>query len=123
MLLAFVVIAVWEKYSEGQTSVARESAAAAALFYYSEGTEPEAAMLHETLIQYLRLAIESDWPAMGTDTEDAKTTDALGTLYRAAMALNRTGARSIPDMSEVFTQIDNLTLARRVRLHLSTARA
>ena len=101
----------------------KKSAAAAALFYYSEGTEPEAAMLHETLIQYLRLAIESDWPAMATDTEDAKTTDALGALYRAAMALNRTGARSIPDMSEVFTQIDNLTLARRVRLHLSTARA
>jgi hypothetical protein len=32
VLLAFVVIAVWEKFSEGQTSVAKESAAAAALF-------------------------------------------------------------------------------------------
>jgi hypothetical protein len=120
VLLAFVVIAVWEKFSEGQTSVARESAAAAALFYYSEGTELEAAKLHESLINYLRLAIESDWPAMATDTEDAKTTEALGALYRAAMALNRTGTRSVADMSEVFTQIDNLTLARRVRLHLST---
>jgi hypothetical protein len=57
---------------------------------------------------------------MATDTEDAKTTDALGSLYRAAMALNRSGTRSVADMSEVFTQIDNLTLARRVRLHLST---
>ena len=43
VLLAFVVIAVWDKFSEGQTSVARESAAAAALLYYSEGAEPEAA--------------------------------------------------------------------------------
>jgi hypothetical protein len=120
VLLAFVVIAVWEKFSEGQTSVAKESAAAAALFYYSEGTEPEAAKLRENLIHYLKLVIDSDWPAMATDTEDAKTTDALGSLYRAAMALNRTATRSIPDMSEVFTQIDNLTLARRVRLHLST---
>jgi hypothetical protein len=120
VLLAFVVIAVWEKFSEGQTSVAREAAAAAALFYYSEGAEPEAAKLRESLTHYLRLAIESDWPAMATDTEDARTTDALGALYRAAMALNRTGTRSVADMSEVFTQIDNLTLARRVRLHLST---
>ena len=119
VLLAFVVIAVWEKFSEGQTSVARESAAAAALFYYSEGAEPEAAKLHESLIHYLELVIDSDWPAMATDTEDAKTTDALGSVYRAAMALNRTGTRSVADMSEVFTQIDNLTLARRVRLHLS----
>ena len=120
VLLAFVVIAVWEKFSEGQTSVAKESAAAAALFYYSEGDEPEAAKLRESLVHYLESVIEGDWPAMGRKSEDSQTTDALNALYRAAMALNRTGTRSIPDMSEVFAQIDNLTLARRVRLHLST---
>jgi hypothetical protein len=120
VLLAFVVIAVWEKFSEGQTSVAKESAAAAALFYYSEGAEPEAAKLHASLVHYLTLVIESDWPAMASESEDGQTTGALGALYRAAMALNRAGTRSIPDMSEVFTQIDNLTLTRRVRLHLST---
>jgi hypothetical protein len=120
VLLAFVVIAVWEKFSEGQTSVAKESAAAAALLYYSEGTEPEAAKLRDSVIHYLKLAIEGDWPAMANKSEDSQTTGELSALYRAAMALNRTGTRSIPDMSEVFTQIDNLTLARRVRLHLST---
>jgi hypothetical protein len=120
VLLAFVVIAVWEKFSEGQTSVAREAAAAAALFRYAQGPEPEAAKLHESLVDYLRLTIEGDWPAMANDSEDAETTEALDALYRAAMALNRTGTRSTADMSEVFTQIDNLTLARRVRLHLST---
>ena len=120
VLLAFVVIAVWDKFSEGQTSVAKESAAAAALFYYSEGPEPEAARLRESLVRYLKLVIESDWPAMATDIEDTKTTDGLGDLYRAAMALNRAGTRSVPDMNEVFAQIDNLTLARRMRLHLST---
>jgi Protein of unknown function (DUF4239) len=120
VLLAFVVIAVWEKFSEGQTSVAKESAAAAALFYYSEGAEPEAAKLHDSLTHYLTLAIENDWPAMASRSEDSQTADALGALYSAAMALNRTGTRSTADMSEVFTQIDNLTLTRRVRLHLST---
>jgi hypothetical protein len=39
----------------------------------------------------------------------------------AAVALNRTGARSIAEMSAVFTQIDNLTLARRVRTRLHHA--
>jgi len=120
VLLAFVVIAVWEKFSEGQSTVARESAAAAALFHYAEGGEPEAAKLHDRLVDYLKLAIEKDWPAMGADLEDGETTHALDSLYRAAMALNRTGTRSTADMSEVFTQLDNLTLARRVRLHLST---
>jgi hypothetical protein len=49
VLLAFIVIAVWEKFSEGQTSVAREPATARALFHYAEGAEPEAAKLHESL--------------------------------------------------------------------------
>jgi len=120
VLLAFVVIAVWEKFSEGQTTVARESAAAAALFHYAEGAEPEAAKFHDRLVDYLRFTIGKDWPAMEADSEDPETTHALDALYRAAMALNRTGTRSTADMSEVFTQIDNLTLARRVRLHLST---
>jgi hypothetical protein len=38
---------------------------------------------------------------MASKSEDSQTTDALAALYRAAMALNRTGTRSIPDMSEV----------------------
>jgi len=120
VLLAFVVIAVWEKFSEGQTAVAKESAAAAALHYYSEGPEPEAAKLSESLVHYLKLTIERDWPAMAVSSEDGQTTEALSALYRAAMALNRTGTRSVADMSEVFAQLDDLTLGRRVRLHLAT---
>jgi len=96
VLLAFVVIAVWEKFSEGQTSVARESAAASALFHYAEGTEPEAAKLHDRVVDYLKLTIEKDWPAMAAETEDRDTSHALDALYRAAMALNRTGTRSTP---------------------------
>jgi hypothetical protein len=120
VLLAFVVIAVWDKFSEGQTTVAHESAAAAALFRYADGPEPEAAKFHARLVDYLKLTIEKDWRAMETETEDHDTTHALNALYRAAMALNRTATRSTADMTAVFTQVDNLTLARRVRLHLSS---
>jgi Protein of unknown function (DUF4239) len=120
VLLAFVVIAVWEKFSEGQTTVAQEAGAAAALFRYGEGPEPEATNLRKALAAYLTLAIERDWPAMGGEAEDAETTDALSEVYRAAMALNQSGTRNTADMSEVFAQLDNVTAARRVRLHLAT---
>lgn len=120
VLLAFVVIAVWEKFSEGQTAVAREAAAASALFHYADGSEPEAARLDGQLAEYLKLTIEKGWPAMAAGADDRETSHALDALYRAAMALNRTGTRSTADMSEVFAQVDNLTLARQVRLHLSS---
>ncbi|RBP16444.1 uncharacterized protein DUF4239 [Roseiarcus fermentans] len=120
VLLAFVVVAVWEKFSEGQTSVARESAAASALFHYAEGAEPQAIALRDRVVDYLKLTIEKDWRAMAAESADLETSQALDAVYRAAMALNRTGTRSAPDMTAVFTQVDNLNLARRVRLHLST---
>lgn len=120
VLLAFVVIAVWEKFSEGQKDVAQEAGAAAALFHYSDGPEPEAAKLHHVLEVYLERIIHSDWAAMDAGTEDAGAPRALNDLYQAAMALNRTGTRTVADMTEVFTQIDTLTSARRLRLHLST---
>jgi len=120
VLLAFVVIAVWEKFSEGQKGVAQEAGAAAALFHYADGPEPEAAKLRHALEVYLERVIHGEWPAMDAGTEDAGATHALNDLYQAAMALNRTGTRTVADMSEVFTQIDTLTSARRIRLHLST---
>jgi Protein of unknown function (DUF4239) len=120
VLLAFVVIAVWDKFSEGQTTVAQEAGAAAAVFRFAEGPEPEAAKLRETLAAYLSRAIEKDWNAMGAGNEDTDTTSALNEVYRSAMALNRSGSRNTAAMSEVFAQLDKLTTARRLRLHLST---
>ena len=98
----------------------RSRAAAAALFRYADGQEPEAAKLEGALTAYLSLVIHKDWPAMSSETEDGDTTSALNDVYRAAMALNRTDLRNTADMTEVFTQIDNLTTMRRIRLHLST---
>jgi hypothetical protein len=120
VLLAFAVIAVWDKFSEAQTSVANEAGATAALFRYSEGPEPEASALRKAISSYLRAAIEKDWPAMAVETDSHEATEALDHLYAAAMALNRSAPRDTADMSEVFQQIDNVTAARRIRLHLAT---
>jgi hypothetical protein len=120
VLLAFTVIVVWEKFNDGENSVAQEAAATAALFRYSEGKEPEANAFRGAIADYLKLTIEKDWPAMSTGTESHEVTRALDRLYDAAIALNRTGARDTADMSEVFAQLDKLTAARRIRLHLAS---
>jgi hypothetical protein len=120
VLLAFAVIVAWEKFNEGENAVAQEAAAAAALLRYAEGGEPEAVAFRADIANYLKLAIEKDWPAMATASENHDATRALDHLYHQAMALNGTGARDTADMSEVFAQLDNLTAHRRVRLHLAT---
>ena len=120
VLLAFAVIVVWEKFNEAQNVVAEEAGATAALFRYAAGEEPEAADLRKALVSYLRTTIEKEWPAMSLESESHEATLALDHLYSAALALNQLPTRNTADMSEVFRQIDNVTAARRTRLHLAT---
>ena len=120
VLLAFTVIVVWEKFNDAQSAVADEAGASAALFRYAQGKEPEAVAMRTALTDYLKAAIEDDWPAMAREAESPTTVHALDSLYAAAIALERSGSRGVADMGEVFRQLDNVTAARRVRLHLST---
>jgi hypothetical protein len=120
VLLAFAVIVVWEKFNDAETAVADEAGAIAALFHYASGKDPGAQTVRKALADYTKAAIDKDWPAMADESESHEVTRALDELYGAALALNETGARDTADMSEVFRQIDNVTAARRVRLHLAT---
>src|SRR6202012_560678 len=69
VLLAFTVIVVWEKFSDGQSAVANEAGATAALYRYAQGKEPEAVAMRNALTGYLKAVIEDDWPAMAREAE------------------------------------------------------
>jgi Protein of unknown function (DUF4239) len=120
VLLAFTVVVVWEKFNDAQSAVADEAGATAALFRYAQGTEPEVIAMRTALTTYLKAAIEDDWPAMAREAESPATVRALDSLYAAAIALNRSGLRGLADMEEVFRQLDNVTAARRIRVHLAS---
>jgi hypothetical protein len=80
VLLAFTVIAVWEKYSEAENAVAQEAGATASLFRYAEGKEPEAQALRKALANYVRTAVEIEWPAM---ERESQSPDARAPLARS----------------------------------------
>jgi Protein of unknown function (DUF4239) len=120
VLLAFTVIVVWEKFSAAENAVDQEAAAIAALLQYAGGEDPQAVALRAAVVDYAKAAISDEWPAMARETESERTTRALERVYSAALALGQTGTRETADMAEVFTQLDNVTSARRVRLHLAT---
>jgi hypothetical protein len=120
VLLAFTVIVVWEKYNEAQNAVAQEAAATASLFRYADGKEPEVQALRRSLGKYVRSAIDDEWAKMEDERHSHDVTLALSDVYRAATALDRSGARSNASMAEVFAQLDHVTTARRIRLDLAS---
>ena len=120
VLVAFAVIVVWEKFNEAETVVVREAGAVATLYQLAAGPEPGLIATRAALGNYVRLAIDRDWPAMATEKESREASQALVALYAAALQLGADGARHPAILAEMLRQIDTITQARRTRLHLAT---
>ncbi len=120
VLLGFTILVAWERFNSAELAVDQEAGALSALFRYSTGSGPEATQLQSAITNYGTAVVMRDWPAMAHDGESHETSKALSDLYEAALALNQVQPRNVAGMSEMFTQIDRITSARRLRLHLST---
>jgi Protein of unknown function (DUF4239) len=119
VLLAFAVIVVWERFSDGEVAVVQEAGAAATLYRLAAGPQPAAVETRSALSNYLRPSIERDWPQMARERASPEVTLALNGLYAAALDLARSGSQQPAVLVETFHQLDVITQARRSRLHLA----
>lgn len=119
VLLAFAVIVVWEKFNDAEIAVVQEAGASATLYRLAAGPEHEAVATRAALSNYLKLAIEREWPLMAKAKESREVTQALDALYASAVNLTESKSKRPEIFSEIFKQLDAVTQARRSRLHLS----
>jgi hypothetical protein len=116
VLLAFVVVVVWEKFSQAENEVASEAGAAATLYRLWDGFGSGRTELRAATSAYLTTVIDGEWPAMAAGHESPATTEALNALYARLLA-NRPGDDFGTDLlSEALYQLDQLTQARRMRI-------
>ena len=120
VIVAFAVIVVWEKFAEAQTSVAQEAGASVTLYRLAAGPDPKMKATREALTDYLRLAVEKDWPAMAVGKNSPDVTDALSALYASVTRLAEGDTRQTALLAEMFKQLDEITHARRTRVHLAS---
>ena len=117
VLLAFVIIVVWEKFSDAEANVVREAGAAENLYRLSQGLgDFSGADLRKSVAAYLKAAMADDWPAMdkGTVHAGGAAKQALDAIYRMLSVVNDQRNRAI--VAEIFSQLDRITEARRSRL-------
>jgi hypothetical protein len=119
VILAFAVIAVWEKFSAAEGMVTKEAGAAATLYRLAAGPEPEAVAARAALNNYLKLVIDRDWPLMAKEKGSRDAMRALDGLYAAILRLPETGLRNSASFAEMLKQLDEITETRRARLHLA----
>jgi hypothetical protein len=118
VLLAFVIIVVWEKFSDAESNVVREAGAAENLYRLSQGLgDYSGPDLRKAVATYVKAAIANDWPAMDRGTIDigGPAKQALDAIYSMISVVNDERNRAL--VAEIFGQLDHITEARRSRLN------
>jgi hypothetical protein len=116
VLLAFVVIVVWEKFSDAEADVSREAGAAATIYRLVGGIDQGGPALRDGMTAYLNSAITDDWTAMDGGKSSPATTRTLDGLYAAALAHRSSDSHGEAVMAEILHQLNTITEARRARL-------
>jgi len=120
--LAFAIIVVWGKFADADTIVAQEAGAAGNLFRLSQGVGDKGAALRSAVANYLKAAINDDWPAMDRGAADAEeivgaegaAKEALDSIY--STLVSSSGQADSAVLSEMLRQVDLVAHSRRARL-------
>jgi len=118
VLLAFVIILVWQKFADAESDVVQEAGAAATIYRLSFGIgEATGADIRGAMNSYLKAVIDDDWPAMSRGLSGALTArKALDKTYVTLLTSDVAQQAGNPVLSELLHQLDLMTQARRARL-------
>jgi hypothetical protein len=117
VLLAFVVIIVWERFHDAERAVATEAGAAGTIHRLSSGLSgASAAEVRNDTAAYLESVLTDEWKAMARGQSSPATGRALSALYEAVVHNRPADLHDADVQADLFRQLDQLTAARRDRL-------
>jgi fumarate reductase subunit D len=117
VLLAFVVIAVWQDYKTAQTNVESEANELAGVYFLaSRLPEPERTRVQDLARTYVRVVVEEEWPMMERGQTSPRADSLLRQLRLKLLQFDpRTGGEQVL-YERGLTQLHDAADARRSRL-------
>ena len=120
VLLAFVVVAVWDDFSEAKQVVQSEANQLNDLSRMAQGFNPAARQLVlEGLRNYARAAVDEEWETMSRGQASPRTQDAMDNLWRIYTEFEPQGGRESLLFAESLDRMNELSNSRRQRLFIS----
>jgi len=118
VLLAFIVIIVWQRYYDASQNAAQESNHVGDLWRLAEGFDPQtAALLRTEVIAYGRTVVDREWPAMAAHQESPESWRAFDRLWSTATAITPDDPREQALYEQTLDLLSALSDSRRLRLH------
>jgi hypothetical protein len=122
VLMAFVVLVVWEQLSAAEANVQEEAGIVRALHEDARAyPAPVAQQLRLELQAYTSSVIHDEWPAMASGQSSPRTDAALRAIEDTLLAFKPTNIQEQVIFGESFTQINRVIIDRTLRLHQSQA--
>jgi hypothetical protein len=117
VLLAFVVIAVWQDYKAAQTNVESEAHELAGVYFLaSQLPEPERTRIQDLVRTYVRVVVDEEWPMMERGQTSPRADSLLRRLTSKILGFDPHTKGEQVLYESGLTQLHDAADARRSRL-------
>lgn len=123
VLLAFVVILVWNHFDDGKVIVAREANQVGDLSRMAKVFSPSVERsIRKALINYATTVTDDEWPAMAQHRESMRTWMAMHELWNTVREVHPSTAQETVVYDRMLFRLNELSDSRRLRLLASEDR-
>jgi fumarate reductase subunit D len=117
VLLAFVVIVVWQNYERAKDTVESEANELAGIYFLADRLpDPERTHIQGLTRSYARIVVEEEWPLMERGESSARATAVLRDLRLSLQNIDADTSAGLVLYDQALTRMHELSDARRLRL-------
>jgi len=118
IVLAFVIVALYEEYRQASTDVRTEATALAKVYRDSQAFAPPGAVAVKTAVgTYIRTVVKDEWPQLKHGRESQQGWSDLAAIYAALRSYQPKTVVQTAFYTEAVARVNDLTGARRQRLN------
>ncbi|GJF11213.1 hypothetical protein NGTWS1803_19130 [Mycolicibacterium cyprinidarum] len=122
VLVAFVVVVVWEQFGDAEDASGREAAAIADLIRDSAALPAESqAQVQQTLIAYTRDVVNDEFPRMHRGETVEEQSDQLNAVWAAYLLVQPETRNEIAFFDHAITRLSDLDTDRKMRVSTGEA--
>lgn len=123
VLLAFVVVVVWEQFEDAESTAENEATLALSLYRDASVFPVQADDIRQALRRYAVSVVDHEWPEMAAqEDEDRRTDSALASVFGAYRNVQPQGAQETVFYSESIERLDDMAEARSTRVFASSSK-
>lgn len=122
VMLAFVVVIVWERFDAADEIADREATLVEALYRDAAALTGHVPALRSQLRSYARSVVEDEWPAMASSQDESERTDeAMAGVFSAYRSVDPANPNYQIYLDAAIGRLDDLAEARRARISASSS--